>query len=122
MRRVLDTNVVLYFLAGRLAEPLPSGDYLVSVISELEPLSYPQLTDSEENEIRSFLSDVTVVELNAEVRGAAVRLRREHNLKLPDAIVCATAFVMDAELLTNDLRLARLTDVRVTSMPLKPPE
>jgi predicted nucleic acid-binding protein len=50
---LLDTNVVLYFLGGRLANPLPSGEYFVSVITEIELLSYPSLnanrrsTDSE---------------------------------------------------------------------------
>ncbi len=29
MSIVLDTNVVLYFLAGRFAEPLPQADFYV---------------------------------------------------------------------------------------------
>lgn len=36
---LLDTNVVLYFLGGRLTNPLPSGQYFVSVITEIELLS-----------------------------------------------------------------------------------
>jgi rRNA-processing protein FCF1 len=31
---LLDTNVVLYFLGGRLVNSLPVGQYLVSVITE----------------------------------------------------------------------------------------
>ena len=38
MSIVLDTNAVLYFLAGRLAEPLPQADFYVSVITEIESL------------------------------------------------------------------------------------
>lgn len=41
---LLDTNVVLYFLGGRLMNPLPSGQYFVSVITEIELLSYPSLS------------------------------------------------------------------------------
>ncbi len=48
---LLDTNVVLYLLGGRLANPLPSGEYFVSVISEIELLSYPSLSLEEEIEI-----------------------------------------------------------------------
>lgn len=40
----LDTNVVLYFLGGRLVNPLPSGQYFISVITEIELLSYPSIS------------------------------------------------------------------------------
>jgi predicted nucleic acid-binding protein len=39
MTGLLDTNVALYLLGGRLAEPLPSGSYGVSVITEMELLA-----------------------------------------------------------------------------------
>ena len=37
----LDTNVVVYLLAGKLEPGLPAGRYFVSVVTELELLSYP---------------------------------------------------------------------------------
>lgn len=33
MNIVLDTNAVLYFLGGRLTEPLPIANYFISVIT-----------------------------------------------------------------------------------------
>ncbi|PYS40077.1 MAG: hypothetical protein DMF71_14045 [Acidobacteria bacterium] len=36
MTGLLDTNVALYLLGGRLAELLPVGNYGVSVITEME--------------------------------------------------------------------------------------
>jgi predicted nucleic acid-binding protein len=91
LKKVLDTNAILYFLGGKLAQPLPTGAYFVSVISEMELLSYPSLDEAALNQIRAFLSDVTVVELSEQVRELAIGLRRRHMLKLPDAIVAATA-------------------------------
>ena len=38
MTGLLDTNVALYLLGGRLAEPLPGGNYGVSVVTEMELL------------------------------------------------------------------------------------
>ena len=46
----------------------------------------------------------------------AICLRREHRLKLPDAIVAATAVELDTELLTNDIRLAGTPRVRVRAL------
>lgn len=51
---LFDTNIVLYFLGGRLADQLPSGQYFVSVITEIELLPYPSLNPDEEVEIRDF--------------------------------------------------------------------
>jgi len=119
MTHVLDSNISIYYLGGRLAQPLPTNDILVSVITEIEVLSYPQMTLDEEAKAAAFLSSVIVIALTPEVRDSAIRLRREHRLKLPDAIVAATAFVLNAELLTNDGRLLRLPELRVRSVRLR---
>ncbi len=91
MNRVLDTNAILFLLGGKLAQTLPAGEYFISLISEMELLSYPLLDESEQAKLRDFLSAVTVVDLTEEVKSLAIRLRRQHLLKLPDAIVAATA-------------------------------
>jgi len=48
---VLDTNVVLYYLGNRLAGDLPSGPICVSVVTEIELLSYPDLSRDEEKHL-----------------------------------------------------------------------
>lgn len=119
MNAVLDTNAVLYFLAGRLARPLPPADFYISVITEMELLSYPLLKSEEEAEIHDFLGDVAIVELNQEIKIAAIALRREYRLKLPDAVVAATAQHLKAELFTNDLKLLNMPRLSTKALPLK---
>lgn len=121
VRFVLDTNIILYFLGGRLAEPLPAGPYTISVISELELLAYSGLVPSEEQRVRAFLADIVVTELTQAIKSHAVDLRKRYGLKLPDAIVSATALALDATLLTNDQRLLALTEVPTQMLPLKAP-
>lgn len=122
MRALLDTNAVLYLLGGRVDVPLEAGEYYVSVISEMELLSYPGLTPEAETQIWSFLSTITLVDLTREVKEMAIQLRREHGLRLPDAIVAASAVVSGVEVLTNDFHLLRLPTVSGRSLPLKPQE
>ena len=62
MNIVLDTNTVLYFLAGRLREPLPQAQTYISVITEIELLSYPLLNSEDESAIYDLLADVTIVD------------------------------------------------------------
>jgi len=119
LKKVLDTNAILYLLGGKLAQPLPTGAYFVSVISEMELLSYPSLDEAALNQVRAFLSDVTVVELSEQVRELAIGLRRRHMLKLPDAIVAATALSLQAQLITNDVKLLRVPDLACERLELK---
>ena len=119
-RFVLDTNVILYFLGGRLVDPFPVGAYAISVISELELLAYPGLVSSEEQRVRAFLADIPITDLTQSVKHHAVDLRKRFGLKLPDAIVAATALALEATLLTNDQRLLVLADVPTQTLRVKP--
>jgi|SRR5579863_5259128 predicted nucleic acid-binding protein len=119
LKSVLDTNAVLYFLGGRLAHGLPNGQYFISVISEIELLSYPLLDQSAQSKIEKFLSGITIIGLSQAVKTQAILLRRTHQLKLPDAIVAATALSLGATLITNDSKLLRLPDVPSQELRLK---
>jgi len=115
---LLDTNVVLYFLGGRLANPLPSGRYFVSVITEIELLSYPSLSPDEETQIRDFLTKITVVGIDNNIKELAITFRKQNRLRLPDAIIAATAQSLNATLFTNDVRLANLTGINTQSLQI----
>ncbi len=118
MTGLLDTNVALYLLGGRLATPLPIGSYGISVISEMELLAWPSLTSDEEKRVHEFLQQLTVCELTPSIRARAVTLRREQHLKLPDAVICATASEFGVELWTNDKALAKVPGVTCRSVNL----
>lgn len=115
---LLDTNVVLYFLGGRLVNPLPVGQYFVSVITEIELLSYPSLGSDEEVQIRDFLTKITVVGIDSNIKELAIAFRKQHRLRLPDAIIAATAQPLNATLFTNDVRLANLVGINTQSVQI----
>lgn len=52
MKRLLDTNAILYHLGGQLAEPLPPSEYAVSVITEMELFSFASRDRTAEAQIR----------------------------------------------------------------------
>jgi predicted nucleic acid-binding protein len=118
MTGLLDTNVALYLLGGRLAAPLPTGSYGVSVITEMELLAWPSLTVEEEKRVREFLEQLVVCELTPPIRTKAVQLRRAQHLRLPDAVVCATAMELGVELWTNDTALAKVPGLICRSVNL----
>lgn len=116
---LLDTNAVLYLLGGRIElESLPTGVFHISCISEMELLSYPKLNKAEEQAIRRFLKDIDIIDLNLEIKSTAVALRRRYRLRLPDAIIVATAIVQSAPLVTFDKTLMKIEGLQVLQIPL----
>ena len=115
---VLHTNVVLYHLAGKLAAPLPLRPLFISIVTEIELLSFKLLTDSERNQISAFLASVTVINLDGAIKDETIRLRLSV-LRLPDAVVATTASVYDAELWTHDARLLKAPGIVALAPALK---
>lgn len=115
---VLDTNIALYYLGGRLTTPLPNGLYHVSIITEMELLSYPNLSQAEEQQIQRFLSQLLIVNIDGPIKNIAIALRKQHRLKLPDAIVAATAQSLNALLLSNDKKLSNITTLKTQLLPI----
>ena len=111
-RYLLDTNAVIQILAGNpsLIKMVEDSDFLaISVISKLEFLSYPDLTEDEKNAFSELLEDLTVFDLMASdsaLMQEAVAMRIDGGLKLPDAVIAATALVNGCEVITNDAHFA----------------
>jgi predicted nucleic acid-binding protein len=109
---VLDTNAVIFIttkgktIPSDLQDELDNAALFISVITEIELFSKPDLPPDEEEKLLSFLSQrITIMDLSSAVKEKTIALRRTKKLKLPDAIVAATSIVLDAVLLTNDNHL-----------------
>ena len=115
-RFLVDTNIFILLFNDSLAEPLPDGEIVCSVITEMELLSFPDITPSEEILIRTMLADMTVYDIDQAVKEEAIRLRRTSKLKLPDAIIVATATCHHAVLVTNDTEIRDVSDSECRSL------
>ena len=103
---LLDTNSLIYALNRRLQIPL--HDYLVSVITEIELLSYSKLSSEDEEAIKALLSNFTIIILDEEIKEQTIAIRKAYKLKLPDSIIVASAIKHNATLVTSDKQLLRL--------------
>ena len=117
-RYLLDTNAIIYLISGRLVLPLPDGQYSVSIITEIELLSFPGLSAEEEQKIRDLLFLLNRVQLTDAVRDETIRLRRKNRLKLPDAIIAASAMIDDAVLLTSDHAFSSIDELVIETLQL----
>ena len=100
---LLDTNIVIDYLAGiRVAEDtvLNCLDSAISVISWIEVLA--GISAEQQEATLRFLRTLTQMPLTPKIASEAAQVRRSYRLKLPDAIILATAYVEGRILLTRN--------------------
>lgn len=114
-RFLIDTNIVLYVLNGNeeLATFLNGEELWISVITEMELLSYPAISESEIKKLKAFLSQISVKQLDEQVKNKAIEIRRTHRIKLPDSIIIATALIHEIPLVTADKQLRNIEDIQL---------
>lgn len=114
LKQVLDTNFLIHLLSGRVGSlQTDDSEPVLSVISGIELLGWHGLDEIGSESLKNFLKLVAVIPLTEEIKEAAIILRRFHRLKTPDAIIVATAKVLNATLVTNDKKLHEIGVVPV---------
>lgn len=85
----------------------------LSFISEIE-LQVWNPPNEEDLEIYSlFVTQADIVGIDAEIIAEAIRIRKYHQLKLPDAIIAATAITRDLTLIPdNDKDFLKVTALK----------
>jgi predicted nucleic acid-binding protein len=117
VKALFDTNILIEYIGGlkTAGEELERYDDLfISRIVWIEFLAGAK-TPEMETQRRTFLDRFTLLEIDAPVAGQAVLLRRTSRMKLPDAIILATARVHGLLLVTRNHRdfPRREPDVRI---------
>ena len=105
VKALFDTNILIDYLNGvaaAKAELARYTDKAISVVTWMEVLV--GTTSETENATRSFLSGFQNIAIDSQVASRAVALRKSHKVKLPDAIVWATAQVNDRLLVTRNTK------------------
>ena len=106
---LLDSNIIIGFLAGRIP---PSGMEAMSVIIDQTPhisvitqIEVLRFNDTPENEsiLANFINMSIIHPLSPAVVRRTIELCKQSKIKLPDAIVAATAMTENFTLITRNI-------------------
>ncbi|MBL0048718.1 MAG: type II toxin-antitoxin system VapC family toxin [Bacteroidetes bacterium] len=108
-----DTNVFINLAEdkGNAQAYLQNNTIYASVISELELLGFHNISSKEYKFFEILLQNCTVVELIRPIKEKVISIRRSTKIKLPDAIIVATAMYLNIPLLTYDKGLSRIKNI-----------
>ncbi len=106
MKAVFDSDILIDYLQGLEKARKEIALYSVKCISMISWMEVMCGADGagEESKCRGFLAQFEIIGISIEVAERAVRIRREQRLKLPDAIIWATAQQLGCVLVTRNTK------------------
>lgn len=112
MKHLWDTNIAIYYLQQQfppqaekfIDDSLREAQPCISAITEIELLCWKTATEKDRDAIQGFIGDALVIELERPIKLKTADIRRQHKIKLPDAIIAATALVYELTLITRNTK------------------
>ncbi|MCL2283389.1 MAG: type II toxin-antitoxin system VapC family toxin [Fibromonadales bacterium] len=110
MSYILDTNVVIDYIQGHFPDKetafveglLFSNTPNISVITEIEALCWKHAKEEDVKQYKKFIANSNVIELYNSIKLKTIDIRKNYKIKLPDAVIAATALFYDYELITRN--------------------
>jgi predicted nucleic acid-binding protein len=102
---IFDTNVLIYLSKYVLKpERILREETAISVITKIEALGFSFKNNAEHELLLAICNELKVIPLSDLVAEETIKLRQNYRIKLPDAIIYATALVEKVPLLTNNIK------------------
>ena len=110
IKHLWDTNTAIYYLqqqfppaAEKFIDSLLKDEQpAISAITEIELLCWKTATQKDVELLQSFINDAFVIELEQPIKLKTSELRKAYKIKLPDAIIAATALVYGLTLISRN--------------------
>ncbi len=104
--KLLDTNILIYLSKKEIdiTSFAEKEDVLfISIITYMEALGYPFISKREEKIMRALCENLEIVNIDEFIVEKVIELRKRYKIKLPDAIIAATALVNTFSLVTHNV-------------------
>ena len=107
-----DTNIAIYYLQQQFPSNSEKiidgvvGNYkiIISAITEIELYCWKSATPQDLLILQEFVEESVVIELEREIKLKTAEIRKTYKIKLPDAIIAATAIVYNLTLITRNVK------------------
>ena len=114
-RYLIDTNIIIYHLNG-----MPEASMFIdnnfkkisiSFVTYIEVLSFTFENKEIELEVKKFLNLLKIIKMNNDIIEKTIDIRKKTKIKLPDAIIAATAEIENITLVTRNIKDFKSLDI-----------
>jgi predicted nucleic acid-binding protein len=119
---ILDSNIIIYLSQDRILPDdliVDKNYYFISAVTYMEVLGYKFDSVDEEKIVRDLLNLFTIIYIDERITEKVIEIRRQNKIKLPDAIICATAISCKATLFSNDRKLEKIKNLKIEFIQAK---
>ncbi len=106
---LIDTNVIIDYFENKLPAPgmVLMNEILdtkgnTSIITKIELLVFNAPPEHYQL-LENFMNDVEIIDLTSAIADRTIHIRKIYKIKLPDAIIAATALVHELTLITRNI-------------------
>ena len=106
---LLDTNILIYHTKGEpeirsfLERLSLNGKMNISIITKIEFLGWNKHTPDGLEKCNYLIKNARIFPVNEDVADRAIEIRQEKKIKLPDAVIAATALLNNLTLATRNV-------------------
>ncbi len=108
-RYLIDTSAVIKYLNETLSsnglsflDKIVDDQSIISFIVEIELQSWNPQNEDDLNVYKVFILNSTIIGINNDIIQETIKIRKSFRLKLPDAIIAATAIINDLILVSDN--------------------
>ena len=109
---LVDTNFLIHLNQGEpFVESLLDYGLAVSFITEIELLGAFSISKIQRSQFKNLLDDCLVLDMNYQIKKECIAIRNKYKIKIPDAIIAATAIIYNIPLITSDKGFDKIKEI-----------
>lgn len=109
-----DTNFLINIsLKNSIVEPFIDFNIGISYISEIELIGVFSISKFQLSTSKELIKSCSVFEMNPKIKEQTILLKQKYKLKLPDAIIAATAIIYKLPFLTSDADFKNIKELNL---------
>ncbi|MEO0059108.1 MAG: hypothetical protein RLZZ312_755 [Bacteroidota bacterium] len=101
--KLADTNFLINISQNNpIVDPFLDINICVSFVTEIELLGVFSINKMQKSNAQKMLNSCFIIEINLQIKKIAIDLKEKYKLKLPDAIIAATAIHLELPFISSD--------------------
>jgi predicted nucleic acid-binding protein len=117
---VVDPNILLYIIGGvKQTKKINEANLFISEMTEIEMLGNKDISEIQFRNRTNIIDNCLIINMSTRIKRMTIGLKQKYNIKVPDAIIAATAIYLDLPFVTADKGFKKIQELDLQLLDLK---